>query len=102
MVIVSGLVLAVSWGNPVQRAVLGMAWGLIVLWIGGCGLTMWHWRDLWRGLAARVPLPWGLKFVLGCTLLALVEEAITTLMTNGAQGIAGSVRKSRTLAVREE
>jgi len=33
---------------------------------------------------ARVRLPWMLKFVLGCTSLALLEEAITTLMTNCA------------------
>ncbi len=84
MVFVSGAVLAVTWRNPVHRAVIGMAWGLIVLWIGGCGLAMWRWRHLWCGLAARVRLPWMLKFVLGCTLLALTEEAITTLMTNCA------------------
>ena len=80
----SGLVLAVVWKNPVQRAVVGMGWGLIILWIGGCGLAMWRWRDLWCRLAARVHLPWMLKFVLGCTTLALIEEAITTLMTNCA------------------
>lgn len=80
----SGLVLAATWGNPIHRAVLGMAWGLILLWVAGCGLAMWRWRDLWRRLAARIRLPWGLKFVLGCTTLALVEEAVTTLMTNCA------------------
>jgi hypothetical protein len=45
---------------------------------------MWRWRDLWCRLVERVRLPWMLKFVLGCTTLALVEEAITTLMTNCA------------------
>ena len=84
MGLVDGLVLAVSWSNPVQRAIVGMAWGLIVLWIGGCGLAMWRWRDFWCRQAARIRLPWPLKFVLGCITLALVEEAITTLMTNGA------------------
>ena len=61
-----------------------MAWGLILLWIGGGGLIMWHWRDPWDRLAAKVRLPWMLKFVLGCTALALIEEAVTTLMTNCA------------------
>jgi hypothetical protein len=84
MVTVSGIVLALNWINPVHRAVLGMAWGLILLWVGVCGLTMWRWREFWRRLAARVPLPWGLKFVLGCVMLMLVEEAVTTLMTNCA------------------
>lgn len=81
---VSGLVLAVSWQNAAHRAVLGMAWGLILLWIGCCGLAMWHWREALCQLAARVRLPWQAKFVLGCTGLALTEEAITTLMTNCA------------------
>jgi len=84
MVILTGLVLVVSWKNHPQRAVLLMAWGLIILWIAGCGLTMFHWRDFWCRLAAGVRLPWGLKFVLGCTFLACLEESITTLMTNCA------------------
>ena len=84
MVLVSGFVLAVVWRNPIQRAVILMAWGLIALWIGGCGLAMWRWCDLLCRLAGRVRLHWMLKFVLGCTMLALTEEAITTLMTNCA------------------
>lgn len=84
MVLVTGLVLLVSLENPVQRAVLCMAWGLILLWIAGCGLAMWRWRDLWNGFAAKVRWPWMLKFILGCTFLALLEEAITTSMTNCA------------------
>lgn len=84
MLAVSGLVLAVSWRNPTHRAVIGMAWGLIVLWIGGGGFVMWRWREVWCRWAARVRLPWQVKFVLGCTALALTEEAITTTMTNCA------------------
>ncbi|MHB9007758.1 MAG: hypothetical protein ACYDC1_12585 [Limisphaerales bacterium] len=79
-----GLVLVAVWNNPFHRAMLGMGWGLIVLWIGGGGLAMWYWRDFWCGLAGRVGLPWGLKFILGCTGLALLEEAITTTLTNCA------------------
>jgi hypothetical protein len=84
MTLVDGAVLALNWGQPRTRATIGMAWGLIVLWIGVGGLAMWRWRDFWCRQAARVRLPWMVKFVLGCTLLALVEEAVTTLMTNGA------------------
>ena len=84
LVFVSGLVLALNWSKPAPRAMLFMAWGLILLWIGGCGLAMWRWRELWCRLAARVRLPWMVKFVLGCVALALLEEAITTLMTNCA------------------
>jgi hypothetical protein len=84
MVVVCSLVLGLSWRNPNHRAVLGMAWGLILLWIGGCGLIMWRWAGDLNRIAARLPLPWGLKFVLGCTALACLEEAITTSMTNCA------------------
>ncbi len=78
------VVLAVSWRNPVQRAVVGMGWGLILLWIGGCGWAMRHWRKPLCRVSQRFRLPWGLKFVLSCILLALLEEAITTSLTNCA------------------
>lgn len=74
MLAVSTILLALNWKHPAHRAVIGMACGLIVLWVGGCGLVMWRWREVWCRLAACVRLPWQLKFVLGCT----------TLMTNCA------------------
>ena len=82
--ILTGLVLVAVWKNPVFHAVLLMAWGLIVLWIGGCGFTMWYWRDYWCKLASKWHWPWMLKFIIGCTSLALIEEMITTSMTNCA------------------
>lgn len=82
--LLAGFVLLAVWKNPVQRAVLAMAWGLILLWIVSGGLVMWRWRETWDRLAAKVPLPWWLKFILGCIALALAEEAITTAMTNCA------------------
>jgi len=84
LAVVSGLILAITWRKPVQRAVIGMAWGLILLWIAAGGFVMWRWQALWRRWSDRVRWPWQLKFVLGCTALALAEEAITTLMTNCA------------------
>jgi hypothetical protein len=52
---------------------------------------MWHWRDAADRLAAKVRLPWMLKFVLGCTVLALTEEAVTTLMTNCAPLLGANI-----------
>jgi hypothetical protein len=75
-------VTALVWPNPRTRAVLGMGWGLIVPWIFVGGGLMYHWRDAARVWVLRVPLDWRLKFVLFATALALVEEAITTTMTN--------------------
>ena len=37
LVLTTLAVTVVTWKNPKMRAVLGMGWGLILLWIGGCG-----------------------------------------------------------------
>lgn len=65
-----------------SRAIILMLGGLLLLWVLAGGLLMrWqreaitHW---WGGL----PLPWQMRFVLLATLLALIEEAVTTSMTN--------------------
>lgn len=84
MVVVTGLVTVATFGNPVARAIMGMAWGLMLLWLGVCGLAMRRWRRQLCAWMQRIPLPWGARFVALCTLLALVEEAITTGMTNTA------------------
>ncbi len=83
-ILVTSIVTIGVWNNPIHRAVLGMGWGLLLLWVAVCGLSMLYWRERLNQLAARLPIPWGLKFVLGCTLLALLEEAITTTLTNSA------------------
>lgn len=84
LLLVSGCLTFITWHSPNQRAVIGMAWGLILFWIVGCGFSMWHWRARWCRMADRVPLPWPVKFVLGSILLAMLEEAVTTSMTNCA------------------
>jgi len=70
------------WRNPVQRAIIGMAWGLIFFWIIVGGILARVYRDNIRRFVLYVPVGWKTKFVLFATVLALVEEAITTTMTN--------------------
>lgn len=82
--IVVGLLNAVvhSSGSVKDRAILLMADGMIVLWIiAGGSLTAMFGRQVASRVGA-VPLDWRVRFVVGCTLLALVEEVITTSMTN--------------------
>jgi hypothetical protein len=67
---------------PNTRAVILMGATLAVVWIGFFGTLMWVNRDRVRSLVSRVPGPWQVKFVVFCTLLALIEEAITTTLTN--------------------
>jgi hypothetical protein len=70
--------------NRDLRAMSGMLWGLDLLWIGGAGLLSVFGRDAVRAFVQGIALPEGLKFWLFVTGLALVEEAIATLMTNCA------------------
>ena len=69
--------------DPKVFAMACMMWGLNLLWIGLGGIAslitaapVRHW-----GKATRHRYFW---FVGGCTVLALVEEAVTTAMTNAA------------------
>lgn len=71
-----------AWPNLRARAVIGMGWGLIVFWILLGGLLMHGYRKAICAAVSRVRLDWRIKFILFATTLALVEEAITTTMTN--------------------
>ncbi len=76
------LVVMLVGGGPNSRAVILMGTGLVVLWVGVCGVLMYRLRDRVRSLARAAPVDWRVTFVAMATLLALVEEAITTGMTN--------------------
>ena len=82
--VVTSLVTVLVSHNRIERAVVGMAWGLIILWIILGGILARVYRDKVRRFVLRVPLRWKTKFVLFATVLALIEEAITTTMTNMA------------------
>ena len=64
------------------RAIISMAWGLVILWVFVGGVITLRYRENIRRRVQAITLDWRLKFVLFATLLALIEEAITTLMTN--------------------
>lgn len=67
-------------GSPAARAIIGMTWGLVLLWVAVGGLLMRLFRDAVR--VRRWPLGWRAKFVLMAVALALLEEAVTVGMTN--------------------
>jgi hypothetical protein len=72
------------FGHPSSRehAIFLMAMGLILLWVVLGGFLSWRFRDRVRRWMLRQPGSGPLKFVLFATVLVLVEEAITTTMTN--------------------
>lgn len=74
--------IALLFAPPNTRAVILMGLGLVLLWIVLGGLSMHKLRGPIRGVAQNLRLDWRIQFVLFATLLALLEEVVTTLMTN--------------------
>jgi hypothetical protein len=70
--------------KPVVHAVACMVWGIDLLWIGGAGLFTYLFRDAVRNRVLSWRLSAALKFLILATTMALVEEMVTTLMTNCA------------------
>ena len=69
-------------GKAKDRAIFLMADGMILLWIiVGGSLTPFLKKRLVPWLAA-IPIDWRLRFVILSTIMALIEEVITTSMTN--------------------
>jgi hypothetical protein len=73
-----------SRNDPVSHAIIGMGIGLYIFWIILLGLLMKKFRDPIKNFVEKIKLDWRLKFIAFATILALVEEAITTAMTNTA------------------
>jgi hypothetical protein len=82
LIATTSLVTVAVWNKPPARAIIGMGWGLIVLWIGVSGGFMFLFRERVAAFTARLPLSWRWQFILFSTALALLEEAVTTTMTN--------------------
>ncbi len=78
------LLVAANWLNPVHRAVILMASGLIWIWVVLCGSVMVRFRDPISSAVRRIGIDWRVRFVLFSTLLAMLEEVVTTGMTNCA------------------
>jgi hypothetical protein len=69
-------------GSARDRAIFLMADGMILLWVivGGSLTPLLRERLVPR--LFRIPLDWRVRFVILCTIMALIEETITTTMTN--------------------
>lgn len=82
--VVVGIVgLIVLYGNnPTDKAIIKMAFGLILLWVVICGVLMFSLRNRISKIVQKIPIEWKIKFILFATFLALIEEAIATTMTN--------------------
>jgi hypothetical protein len=70
------------WNGREDRAIIGMTWGLITIWIITAGSLMHRHRQRLAVLVNRLPGSPGVQFVTAATLLAMVEEMVTTGMSN--------------------
>lgn len=68
--------------NSTDRAIILMALGLVTIWVLIGGLITLKFRFRIRDWISRIDLSWEWRFVLLASALALIEEAITTTMTN--------------------
>ena len=92
-VVVSLIAVAVLVGSsdPRERAIILMALGLIAIWVVVGGIIQLRIRDRVRERVLAIPRGWQLKFVLFATALLLLEEVVSTGMTNLAP-LLGSER----------
>ena len=84
--------------DPDQRAVILMGGCLFVVWCAIGGGVQWLLRDRLAGWARRIPIGWRTRFVLLCILMALLEEAVTTSLTNLAPWFGGVTDAARITA----
>jgi hypothetical protein len=66
----------------VARAMTGMIWGVVLIWVVGGGLLMLRLRDRVKRGVARLGLDRRLVFFLFAAGLSLLEEAVAVGMTN--------------------
>jgi hypothetical protein len=108
------LILIASWGvlstsaitifiltnemNPDNRAIIKMGVGLILIWCVLGGLVMYRFRDSFVAWATRIPLGWRTRFVLLCIIFAMLEETVTTSLTNMAPLLGGVTDAARITA----
>jgi len=76
-----GLV-AVSTKDKVLMAQVAMVGLTFLIWVILLGALQYSFKDKVRNLASKLKINWKIKFVLFAIILVLIEEAITTTMTN--------------------
>jgi hypothetical protein len=84
--------------DPDHRAILKMGIALNLIWCLLGGALMWACRDRVVALARRIPLGWRTRFVLLCIGFAMLEEAVTTSLTNLAPWFGGVTDAARITA----
>ena len=82
LILSTTLVYFLTRENRIAHVVISMGLGLILLWVILCGSLMYIFRDRVKSLVQGNPIHWQVKFIVFGILMAMLEEAITTTMTN--------------------
>lgn len=96
-----GLVAALALPNmtdPDHRAIILMGGALLAVWCAVGGAGQYLARNRLTAWLRRIPLWWPARFVLLCTVMALLEEAVTTGLTNLAPVFGGVTDAARITA----
>lgn len=91
---VVGFLVLLGEEDPDKRAVVAMGLGLILFWCILGGAAMYLARERFVRWAQAIPLGWRLRFVLLCIAMALLEEVVTTSLTNTAS-LLGATEAAR-------
>lgn len=70
--------------DPDQFAIVCMGMGLLIIWCVIGGILMRLGRDRFVSAAKRMRVGWRARFVLLCILMAMLEEVVTTSLSNAA------------------
>ena len=91
---VIGSTILTSDANHNDKAIIKMSISFIFLWVIICGTIMFLLRDRISIAVKKIPINWKLKFFLFTLTLILIEEIITTSMTNLAPFFGGEIGKA--------
>lgn len=89
-----GFAILTSEASINEKAIIKMSITFIVIWVVVCGSLMYIFRDVMAGFITKIPINWRLKFFLFTLLLILLEEIITTSITNLAPIFGGEIGKA--------
>ena len=81
--------------DPDKRAIVAMGLSLIVIWCILGGMTMRLIRNRFVRWSHRLKIDWRLRFVLLCIAMAMLEEAVTTSLTNAAPLFGAATEAAR-------
>jgi hypothetical protein len=102
-ILTTGVVAFLVYGgetDPDKRAILSMGIGLIVIWCIVGGTAMRIGRDRLVGLARKVKIDWRVRFFVLCIVMALLEEGVTTSLTNAAPLFGAATDAARITAAK--